>query len=200
MRNGLLLMLLLTIGSPLAHAWTPPPVIVCTDCRDPQDHPEDFINFGFNQIIGPNAWMTFGQADNFYVANLELQTVYIDVDFVFTGIGIQGLQLPLWPRYMLQFTIALPDGTVLTVIRSTNLAPLPVPASPPGPPEGGDDTSSSGDAGAGGDDGDEEDGDYADADDTEWEEPETDDPAGIVDIEDPDENGDFDDTEWCEEC
>jgi len=34
----------------------------------------------------------------------------------------------------------------------------------------------------------------------EWDEQEYDDYEGFVEIEDPDEDGNFDDSEWCEEC
>ena len=45
---------------------------------------------------------------------------------------------------------------------------------------------------------DEYDDDYDD--DDEWEEPEYDENVGITWIEDPDEDGLFDDADWCEEC
>ena len=102
--------------------------IMCADCRDPEQYPDDYVNFAFNQIYGPDAWLTWDQADDMFISNLDLQRVYVDADFVFTGIGFKGLELPLWPTNLLQFTLALPSGRLITALRSIFLTSLPVPA------------------------------------------------------------------------
>ena len=170
--------------------------IVCKDCRDPHDYPDDFANFAFNQIYGPDAWLSFDQADDFFVTNLSNQRVYVDADYIFFGIGFEGFRVAFWPKNLMQFTLALPDGTVLQTIRSIYQTSLPVPSSHDAQPSHPD----SGGSSFGGDE--EEDGDdeYDDADDHEWEEPEYDGYEGTTRIEDPDEDGNFDDAEWCEEC
>jgi len=192
-----ILLLLLPLAADICVAQTAPLNIVCADCRDPQQYPDDFVNFAFNQAYGPDAWLTYDQADDFYITNLDNQKVYVDIDFVFLGVGFEGFRFPFWPTYVLQFTLALPDGTLYTAFRSIYLTPLPVPSSDDGVQNDADSTSSS-DAGDG-DEGDED--DYDDYDDyDEWDEQEYDEYTGFTDIEDPDEDGNFSDDDWCEEC
>ena len=190
-----ILLLLLPLAADICVARTGPLNIVCAECRDPHQYPDDFVNFAFNQAYGRDAWLTYDQADDFYLTNLDKQTIYVDVDFVFLGVGFEGFRFPFWPTYILQFTLALPDGTLYTTFRSIYLTPLPVPSSDDDVPDEPNSSNSS-DA----DDGeeDEEDNDYDDYD--EWDEQDDDDYVGFVEIEDPDEDGNFDDHEWCEEC
>ena len=186
------LLLLLPLAADICVAQTNAVNIVCEDCRSPDQYPDDFVNFAFNQIYGHDAWLPFEQADDFYITNLENQTVYVDVDFLLLGLGFQGLRLPFWPTYLLQITLALPDGTVYTAIRSIYQTSLPVPSS---------DDNVQTDPGGGDDEDDEDEDDYYDYDnDDEWEEPEYDDNVGITGIEDPDDDGFFEDPDWCEEC
>ena len=183
-----ILLFLLPLAADICVAQTSPLNIICADCRNPNYYPDDFVNFAFNQAYGPDAWLTFEQADDFYITNLDNQTVYVDIDFVFRGFGFKGLELPFWPTNLLQITLALPNGNIVTVLRSIFLTRLPVPASDDGDVSGGD----------GGSEGDDEDEDSYD--DYDEEEPDYDDYEGTTGIEDPDENGDFGDTDWCEEC
>lgn len=163
--------------------------ILCSECRDPHDYPDDFANFAFNQIYGPEAWLSFDQADDFFVTNLDNQRVYVDVDFVFLGVGVEGFRLPYWPTNILEITLALPNGNLISASRSVFQTSLPVPSS----------TESNPYEDYAGDDEDEEDVD-PDAEDYEWEEIEDDDYEGSTWIEDPDEDGNFEDADWCEEC
>jgi len=120
----LALMLATEIGMAQDNAMT----IYCGECRHPGRHPDDYANHAFNQVYGPTAWMTFEQADDFYVVNPRGLKVYVDIDFIFLGFGIEGLRLPFWPKNMLEITLALPNGNVYKTVRSIFLAPLPVPA------------------------------------------------------------------------
>ena len=189
-----LIALLLMLGADIAAAQANSQVVPCDACRDPVEHPEDYVNHALNQIYGPDAWMTVEEADDFYIESPEALLVYVDVDFLFLGIDLLGLDLPLWPTNMLQFTLGLPNGEIYVAARSIFQAPLPVPANaynePPEPDE-----ESSGDGADGGNDGvDEESGDE-ERDDDEWPEVER---TGRVEIVDPDEDGNV--PEWCEEC
>jgi len=158
----------------------------CERCRDPYEHPDDYVNFAYDQIYGDDSWMDFDQADDFYITNPDGYVVYVDVDFVMHGLDFLGTSLPLWPTNFLQIAVALPNGNIYTTQRSVFHRTLPVPTSQdPSPGEGGE----------GGDEG----VDDLEDDDEEWEPPEIE-RNGIVEIEDPDENGDFMYTEWCEEC
>ena len=161
----------------------------CEYCRDPHEHPNDYVNFAFNQIYGDNGWMDPDLADDFYIYNPDGFVVYVDVDFVMTSGEFLGLKLPLWPTYILQFTLALPNGSLYVTRRSVfHSEDLPVPVSGQSGQNDSTDT--------GGDDGDDE--DESDLDD-EWDIPEIEN-TGTTGIEDPDEDGNFSETEWCEEC
>ena len=175
-----------------AHAQSGAIRVVCEDCRDPIEHPEDWANFAVNQVYGRDAWMDFDQADDFWIFNLEGDRVYVDIDFVMEGIVVFGNEWPLWPTNMLKITLVLPNGDMLEVLRSVFMTPLPVPSTPEPDP---DDNSNSGGGESGGDGVDEPEP----GDDEPVEPPEIE-IVGTTGIEDPDENGDFPETEWCEEC
>ncbi len=174
--------------------------ILCSECRDPHDYPDDFANFAFNQIYGPEAWLSFDQADDFFVTNLDNQRVYVDVDYVFLGVGVEGFRFPYWPTNVLKITLALPNGDLISAFRSIFQTSLPVPASNDSNQDDANAGSSSSGGGDGGGDEDDEEYDDFDAGDYEWEEIEDDDYEGSTWIEDPDEDGNFEDADWCEEC
>lgn len=202
MRKLLLIFVLLSpLAAELCVAQTGAVDIICVDCRDPEQYPDDYVNFAFNQVYGPNAWLSWDQADDMFVTNLDHQRVYIDADFVFFGVGIRGFQLPLWPTNLLQFTLALPSGRLFTALRSIFQTSLPVPATITDLPADVDDRSTTGlDDGDSGEDGEESDEGGYDAEADEREDFEFDDYEGTTFIEDPDEDGNFEEPEWCEEC
>ena len=170
--------------------------ITCDSCRHPHQHPEDYVNHAFNQVYGPDAWMSFEQADDFVIVSSRGLRVYVDVDFHFLGIGFEGLRLPFWPKNMLEITLALPNGEIHRAVRSVFQTSLPVPANAYDNADYGLEPESG--AADHGDDGIDE-YDY-DLEIEEIDEPEYDGPVGITGIEDPDENGEFGNIEWCEEC
>jgi len=173
--------------------------IICADCRDPEHYPDDYVNFAFNQIYGPDSWLPWDQADDMFISNLDLERVYVDADFVFYGFGFKGLELPLWPANLLQFTLALPSGRLYVALRSIFLTSLPVPATSE---DVTNDSGATGSSGSDSDDGeDEDDHDISfDEDPDDWDDSDSDGLVGHVEIEDPDEDGNFEDPEWCEEC
>jgi hypothetical protein len=196
MRKASFLLLLAVVATAPVHAQSGAIHVICEDCRDPLAYPNDWANFAFNQIYGDDAWMDLDQADDFWVHNLDGDRVYVDVDFVMEGIKLLGNELPLWPANMVLITLALPDGQILEVLRSVFMTPLPVPA-PSGPDMEPESTGST----DGGDDSGNDGVDDPDAGDEEepWEQPEVD-IFGFTGIEDPDADGEFTDTDWCEEC
>jgi hypothetical protein len=174
-----------------AHAQSGAIRVICEDCRDPLEHPDDWANFAVNQIYGEEAWMDVEQADDFWIYNLDGDRVYVDVDFVMEGVRVLGNELPLWPANMLKLTLALPNGDILEMLRSVFMTPLPVPSTPE--PDDGGTTGGDGESG--------EDGiDEPEPGEEEPEEPPEIEIVGTTGIEDPDSNGDFPETEWCEEC
>jgi hypothetical protein len=168
--------------------------IMCTECRNPLAYPDDWVNFAFNQVYGENAWLDFDQADDFFVVNLEGDRVYVDVDFVMAGINVFGYELPLWPANLLKITVALPNGFPYEAYRSVFLTPLPVP-SPSGPQRNRRSNHPAGGEGSGSDGVDDPENGYDD----DFEFPEIE-HFGITGIEDPGEDGEFAEPEWCEEC
>ena len=196
MRSLILLLLSVYALSGAAFAQSGAIQDICEDCRDPLEHPDDWTNFAFNQIYGDEGWMDFDQADDFWIQNLEGDRVYVDVDYVMEGINVFGNELPLWPTNMLQFTLALPNGQILVQLRSIFMTPLPVPSSPP-PHAGPDSPSPSGDGGESGNDGVDE---PEPGENEEPAEPPEIEIVGTTGIEDPDEDGEFPEPEWCEEC
>lgn len=190
-----LLMLFVSALSGAAVAQSGAISIVCEDCRNPYQYPDDWANFAFNQVYGENAWMDFEQADDFWIVNLDGDRVYVDVDYVMTGVNLFGAEIPLWPTNLLQITLALPDGQILEVLRSIFMTPLPVP-SPSGPDAEPDSPGSSGGGESGNDGVDErEPGDNEDS----YDLPEIE-YEGTTRIVDPDPDGEFPEVEWCEEC
>lgn len=166
--------------------------LFCGECRNPLRYPDDWANFAFNQVYGEEAWMDFDEADDFFIVNRNRDRVYVDVDYVMKGFNLFGKELPLWPKNKLQIELALPNGRIVTYIRSIFMHPLPVPAGDNEIGGSGRDRSD----GSGGDAG-EADDDHDRADDYDHPEVER---NGIVDIVDPDEDGEFPDADWCEEC
>jgi len=162
----------------------------CERCRNPYEHPDDYVNFAYGQVYGDEGWMDFDQADDFYISNPDGFVVYVDIDYVMHGFSLVGLSLPIWPSNMLQIAVALPNGTIYTTRRNVFHRTLPVPTSQDPTP-----SYPAGNAGNGGNEG----VDDPEDDDEDWELPEIE-REGRVDIEDPDENGEFSDADWCEEC
>jgi hypothetical protein len=166
--------------------------IFCDECRDPLRYPDDWANFAFNQVYGDEAWMDFDKADDFFLVNRNGDRVYVDVDYVMKGFRFLGQELPIWPKNKVLIELALPNGRIVTYLRSIFMHPLPVPSGPD--PDHNSDSESSGGSGGSAGEGDD---DYEDLDDYEHPEVEN---HGFVDIVDPDEDGEFPGTEWCEEC
>jgi hypothetical protein len=189
--NALLFVMLLASGQ--AQAQANAGVIYCENCRDPLKYPDDYVNFAFNQVYGEQGWMDFDQADDFFIENADGVRVYVDVDFVMHSSEIFGINLPIWPENMLQISLALPNGMIYTSIRSIFMSPLPVPSS--WEPEADDPEPENEGDGEGIDDPEDELWpEEEEEEEFEWE------PQGTTGIQDPDENGDFPETEWCEEC
>ena len=199
MRNLIVLLLLATgILALPGHAQEGAISVICEDCRDPHEHPDDWVNFAFNQIYGEDAWMDFDQADDFWIHNLDGDRVYVDVDYVMIGIKVYGNELPLWPANLLQFTLVLPDGRILEQLRSIFMTPLPVPA--PDGPETTPDSDDPGSAGDGGESGNEGVDEPEPGEEDEPTEPPEIETTGVTGIEDPDGDGEFPEPDWCEEC
>jgi hypothetical protein len=186
--NALFLTMLFASGH--AQAQANAGVVYCGDCRDPLKYPDDYVNFAFNQVYGEQGWMDFDQADDFFIQNADGVRVYVDIDFAMHSARFFGIDVPFWPQNMVQITVALPNGLIITAMRSIFMTPLPVPSSDePGADEPEPEYESD-------DEGFDEPDDESspEDDDFEWE------PQGTTGIQDPDENGDFPDDDWCEEC
>lgn len=158
----------------------------CIECRDPAEHPEDFAAFAYNAYFGSDPWASSSRLGMpFRVYNMQMQWALIWFeDIVF--------DLPSLLPNTMDIRVRLPSGQVITITVIQGGPDLPVgpPVEPPniGPDGsactcgggGGGEADDSGDAGDDGETG-------SEADDTGGQ--------GVVDILDPDEDGEFPDWE-----
>lgn len=156
---------------------------ICPPCRDPETHPIDFTAMAYNAYFGENPWAIDSILGiPFRVYNLQLDWVVIWFDDV-----------------VLDLPSTLPDTmTVLVRLPTGQIKEFEVLQGGPDLPIGDPDAESDGSSGGwGGDDSDGSDDDDYGEDDGDVEEPEIDEPEGEVEIEDPDDDGEF--PEWEEE-
>jgi len=161
------------------------PGYLCDECRDPDEFPMDFAAFAFNGFFGDNPWLRDTELGiPFRVYALDGQWVVIWFDNVLFDIQTM---LP----NLLDILLRLNTGQILTFTVVQNGPDLLL-----GDPEGGSGEGSgcSCAGGTGDDSGDDEYDEYDEPDEYELEEPER---YGVVEIEDPDENGEFSD--WQQE-
>lgn len=165
------------------------PAYFCEECQEP----EDYRNFAGNTARFGN-FDDLSAIDQFYIINPDGDRALADINLMFRQFGFEGFSIPYWPAGTYEIVIQLPNGDMVSYIMHRLHGVLPVPYSDQDSPETPSDNS------GGGDEEDNDDGeeDYYDDDDSGWEYWEDDDgPGGNVTIEDPDENGYFD--EWQEE-
>ena len=156
------------------------PGLMCVGCRNPQSYPVDFAAFAYNTYYGDDAW------------GWELK-----LGIPFRIYNFAGEWVVIWFENILLDTYTLLPDTMTIVVRQRTgeILRLEVLEEGPDMPIGTLDPATScacGGDGGGGGDGDGYDDmvdDPSDIDD--------DGPTGVVDIEDPDENGEFPD--WAEE-
>jgi hypothetical protein len=84
--------------------------ILCEACRDPERFPRDYRNFAYNQVFGPEGWMTYDQGDFFSVTNLRGDSVSIDMNLELLIIGIPLTELGL------PFDLGFPVGLQVQII------------------------------------------------------------------------------------
>lgn len=156
---------------------------LCEECRDPTEFPEDYAAFAFNAYFGDEPWAFTSQLGiPFRVYNLELQWVVIWFEgFLFDGIS-------LWPDTMDIF-IRLPSGEIVRVEVVQNGPDMPIGENGDAP------VPAVCSCGGGGDEYDED--EYSDDDEEFFWEEEEPEPYGVVEIEDPNEDGEFE--EWVRE-
>ena len=152
---------------------------MCEGCRNPESYPVDFAAFTYNTYYGADAW------------GWELQ-----LGIPFRVYNLAGEWVVIWFENVLLDTYTfLPDTmTIVVRLRNGEILRMEVLEQGPDMPIGTLDSATS--CGCGGGDG----GGADDYDDMNEEEPsdiDNDGPTGVVDIEDPDENGEFPD--WAEE-
>jgi len=84
--------------------------IRCEACRNPTRFPRDYRNFAYNQVFGPNGWMTYEQGDFFTITNPHGHSVSVDMnlDLLIIGIPLTELGLP--------FDLGYPVGLQVQII------------------------------------------------------------------------------------
>ena len=146
------------------------PGYLCDECRDPDEYPMDFAAFAYNGYFGEHPWLRESELGiPFRIYSLDRQWVTVWFDNVLFDVQTM---LP----NLVDILVRLDTGQILTFTMLQNGPDLPL-----GDPEGGS-----------GDDEYDEYDEYDEPDEYELEEPER---YGVVEIEDPDENGEFPDWE-----
>ena len=161
------------------------PGYLCDECRDPATYPTDFAAFAYNGFFGETPWLRDTELGiPFRVYALDREWVVIWFDNVLFDIQTM---LP----NLLDILIRLETGEIVKITVVQNGPDMPI-----GDPDAdsGDVTACScGDGDSGGDEDEYDDpNDYDDWNDYEPDVPEG---IGVVEIEDPDENGEFFDWE-----
>ena len=77
MMRSLLLLLLLGIG---VNAQADLLEVKCLQCRDPHLHPTDYGNFAFNQVFGPDSWVTGDERSRMKISNLDDRWAVVELD------------------------------------------------------------------------------------------------------------------------
>ena len=158
------------------------PGYLCDRCRDPEDHPVDYAAVAYNGYFGETPWMRDS------LLGIPFRIYGLDGRWIAVWFEDVLFDMPSFLPNTLDIRIRLPDGRIVTVTVLQDGPDMPV-----GSDESGDSGSSCDCGGGGG--GDEGDDDYTEPDD--YEPPDVDDPEGIVEIIDPDDDGEF--PEWIEE-
>lgn len=89
------------------------PQLVCAKCRNPYSHPRDYRNFAYNQLFGPDGWMTYDEGDLFQVFSPAGESVFVDMNMdldVFTlDLGIP-IPLPFPIAVQVQIILIFENG------------------------------------------------------------------------------------------
>lgn len=144
--------------------------IACSACRDPNVHPSDFGNAAINMARTPNSGLTFEQFDVVEVINRAGQWAWVDIDFEMLTLDL-GFEIPTFVIPTGNIVVEVTDANARTTayrvdVRIPNQLAVGAGTGPGYNPEGGSDTSGSGDdsstggSGSGGYSGDYD--DYAD--------------------------------------
>lgn len=161
-----------------------PPGILCDRCRDFDEYPMDVVAVIYNAFFGDDPWL--------FDSNISFPIRVYALDRSWVLVWFEGIffDVPTLLPDLMDVVVRMPDGQVLrfTLMQGGPDLPFGDPYVPPQP-------GSAGNCGCGGGGG---------GDDDDYEEPEDlediefdDDRDGVVDIIDPDEEGDF--PEWEEE-
>ena len=136
MRNALLLVCALIS----VNVWGDMVEVLCPACRSPDQHPKDFGNHAYNQVLGQDGWMTLGQADKMLITNLNNRWAVVDVDIVLiplqTSIRFPFLSFDIMvPTQEIAITVYTDTGEVeryrmMISGRDLIVGPPPAPATP----------------------------------------------------------------------
>lgn len=75
--RSLLMLVLLSVG---LSAQADLLEVKCLQCRDPQLHPKDYGNFAFNQVFGPEGWVTGSDRSRMKITNLDDRWAVVELD------------------------------------------------------------------------------------------------------------------------
>ena len=159
-----LILIILTLGlSEAAFAQSTTINIVCDECRNLDDHPEDARNFAVNQFFGANSWLSMDLADRFRITDSFGNTVTADINanIILRFKGFPGIELPISlpvlpfaEKLIIQVRLIYANGKIVTYrFDTSDLDPngtLPVPVSRQVTPPPADSSPNDGSNGASG--------------------------------------------------
>ena len=88
-------------------AWADLPTVHCGACRSVYDHPRDFGNYTFNEVLGDTPSLSLFEGSRVKVVNPQGEWAVVDLAFVLeqTGLSLSIL--------VLSYSVIVPDGTIL---------------------------------------------------------------------------------------
>lgn len=93
------------------------PNIYCAACRSLADFPQDARNFAYNQVWGPDSWMTVDDADRFQITDPSGLTVTIDMNaeysYIVPDLDFGDLDPLLVESLIIQIRVIYENGEIV---------------------------------------------------------------------------------------
>ncbi len=81
-------------------------VIPCNACRSVDDHPRDYGNYAYNQVLGEHPTLSLEEGSRVQVVNPQGDWAIVDLAFVLEQTGLSFSIL------VLSYSVIIPDGTI----------------------------------------------------------------------------------------
>jgi len=88
--------------------------IRCDPCRSVYDHPRDYGNYAYNQVLGDHPTLSLEAGGRVKVRNPQGHWAIVDLAFILEGTGLNLSIL------VLSYSIVVPDGTIRIRVQDPN--------------------------------------------------------------------------------